>query len=339
MPYCVEMPTFSGTTIGATNFYAWEKSVDRIFISFAGEDAALADFLSRTLNHIFQGHARFFSSSGGLQPGVVWLDRLKSEIRSADTVLMLLSPHSFDRPWINIEAGAFWANDKTILPLLHGGLTASDIHRPLADYQAININSPHGIASLLGILALRIGLSAPPLYDPEQLCESIAVLDRGAMKLLRTWTDVMDELEIQDSQPRAERLESYEITKELDAGSYRLLRENTVELNGYSSDSLLFTFRRHRSLDTRRFFIVECENTAATKSLEYGLFMKVNFNNNVPLPYLPYHRHSRDEQFTGKGDGFFPYDVSFTQDVAPVVFHIILWRSVVNRLRLRMYFV
>jgi hypothetical protein len=86
--------------------------VIRIFISFGGEDAELAEFLSLTLNHMFQGHARFFASAGGMEPGAVWLNSVKREIATAEMVLMLLSPRSFDRPWINIEAGAFWVSDK-----------------------------------------------------------------------------------------------------------------------------------------------------------------------------------------------------------------------------------
>jgi hypothetical protein len=82
--------------------------VKHIFVSFSGDDNELAQYLTKVFNHLFSGYAKFFTSSVGLDPGSLWLDRIRQEVVLADTVLILLSPRTFNRPWINVEAGAFW---------------------------------------------------------------------------------------------------------------------------------------------------------------------------------------------------------------------------------------
>lgn len=154
----------------------------QFFISFSGEDADLAEYLRRTLNHLFQGDGGFFASAGGVGSGELWLDRLKGEIRTADTILVLLSPRSIRAPWINIESGVFWYEGKNIVPLLHGGLQPEDLHRPLSDYQATTISSPKGMVDLISTLAARMGLDVPPMYDATTLSGRVAELDRGLIE-------------------------------------------------------------------------------------------------------------------------------------------------------------
>jgi TIR domain len=313
--------------------------VRRVFISFSGDDVKIAEYLTNVLNHVFAGQARFFCSSVGLESGALWLNTIRNEIQAADAILVLLSPRTFQRPWINIEAGAFWASGKSIHPLLHGGLSAGDLHRPLSDYQGVDINSVRGIQGLMAILAEHMNMSYPPPYDAASICQQVNLMDRGARSTLPSWPALAQALGVSSVVPECERLDSYEITKELDGSSVRVLRDQSVELNGYSTDSMLFTFRGPQPLPSANYLVINCQNTAETKSLEYGLFMKVLFKQDVLLPHLEYQRHSRDEQFTGLNDGYFPYDIGWVPTGDQILIRIVLWRAQVSRLRLRLYII
>jgi len=44
-----------------------------------------------------------------------WLDRIEQELREAEVVILMLSPQSVQRPWINFEGGAAWLAHKAVM--------------------------------------------------------------------------------------------------------------------------------------------------------------------------------------------------------------------------------
>src|SRR4051812_36068976 len=101
----------------------------RIFISHISQEAAVAAVLKGWLESTFAGRVSVFVSSdpADMPAGSKWLEKLDSELRSADLLITLLSNASLKRPWISWEAAAAWSRSLTIIPLCHRGLIPADV--------------------------------------------------------------------------------------------------------------------------------------------------------------------------------------------------------------------
>jgi hypothetical protein len=107
----------------------------RLFISHAHRDADVAarlvDAITANLD-VPAGELRCTSVTGyQLDLGAMAPDVLQRELGSALCVVALLTPNSLTNDWVLFELGAAWANVKTSLPLLAGGLEDKDIPGPL----------------------------------------------------------------------------------------------------------------------------------------------------------------------------------------------------------------
>jgi len=313
--------------------------MQRFFLSFSAEDAPVAEFLCHTFNHLFQGHGQFFTSTGGLVSGDRWLERVKEEIAFADAVLVLLSRHSLLRPWLNIEVGAFWATDKTIHPLLHGGAQPEDLHRPLADFQALDINSRAGVTALVDLLTKRLGMAAPPLYDAHAISQHVSELDHTAVRTFESWQKLSEELERIPAEPSWEKLRTYKAQAELHTVSWRAISDTVLQINGYSDDSMLLHLHPPKPLNAKQFLVIKLSNSGASTSLEYGGFLKILFAGEVLYPYFKFHQHPRDSQFIAKADGHYLYELDGLPSGERSDLLLVFWRSAVNRLRLQLAFV
>ena len=74
-----------------------------IFISHIHEENELALSLKKLLEKCFAKSVKVFMSD--IELGSDWLARIRGSINNADLILSLFSPHSKQRPWINIETG------------------------------------------------------------------------------------------------------------------------------------------------------------------------------------------------------------------------------------------
>lgn len=109
-----------------------------IFLSFIHEELQLARSVKTLLERDFGKGSVFMSDD--IDPGEDWMKEIRSAIRSSRVVVLLLSPSSIKRPWINFEAGAAWFNEKKkIISLTYGGL--GDLQKPYGDLQAINLGA------------------------------------------------------------------------------------------------------------------------------------------------------------------------------------------------------
>src|SRR5262245_25362655 len=78
-----------------------------VFISHIGEEKAVALRLQKLITAAFSDAFPVFVSSdpGSLGGGEEWYHHILDNLAKAKVVLVLLSPESADRPWINYEAG------------------------------------------------------------------------------------------------------------------------------------------------------------------------------------------------------------------------------------------
>ena len=114
-----------------------------LFLSHAAADARLAEFLEQTARSVLLGVDVFRTTrTGQIAAGKEWLREIRKHLESADRFLVLLTPWSLDRPWIWFEAGAAWMQNKTLVPVTAGGLTASAVPEPLRLLQLLSLENP-----------------------------------------------------------------------------------------------------------------------------------------------------------------------------------------------------
>ena len=102
------------------------------------------------------------SDTESIAAGEEWLKSLEQALDDCAVFLILCSPQSIKRPWINFEAGAAWIRKIPIVPICHAGLTPRDLPMPLSLRQAISLGDPQGISRLYTRIAEIIGCRIPP---------------------------------------------------------------------------------------------------------------------------------------------------------------------------------
>jgi hypothetical protein len=128
----------------------------RVFVSHVHEEAALATLLRKLVIVGFKAHGvtAFLSSDReSLPAGGKWLDVVRTNLAGSEVLIALIGPESLKRPWPNIELGAAWIKDITVIPFCHSGIHASDLPRPFSDFHAVDIDANDPARDLLGNVA------------------------------------------------------------------------------------------------------------------------------------------------------------------------------------------
>jgi hypothetical protein len=137
------------------------EMIKRAFVSHISEEASVAARLREALNRDFLGLLDVFVSSDGesIAAGEQWLASIEKALRDAAVMLILCSPTSIRRPWINFEAGAAWMRKIPLIPLCHAGLTPRDLMMPLSMRQGLSLDQAEDLRRLYsriaGILSCR----------------------------------------------------------------------------------------------------------------------------------------------------------------------------------------
>jgi hypothetical protein len=72
---------------------------------------------------VVQSQVHFMSAdTWQIYSGELWLERVVAELKMAKETILMLSPVSVGRPWVNFEAGGAFFTDKRIIPVCFGGL-------------------------------------------------------------------------------------------------------------------------------------------------------------------------------------------------------------------------
>ena len=130
---------------------------------------ALQALIHEQLHNNFGGTVQCFLSSDRFQldAGEDLTIRIKEELSQSDIVLLMLSPQSIQRHWVNLEGGAAWMTDRIVIPVHYSGLTVANIPRPYVDFNAIDLET-EAYHLLRGIgKRLRPTLTPPPLADDD----------------------------------------------------------------------------------------------------------------------------------------------------------------------------
>jgi hypothetical protein len=94
----------------------------KVFISHASDDTWVAKQIA---THLEQCGASYFLDVADIQHGDEFEEQIRQALRTADEMLLLLTPWAITRSYIWMETGVFWERQKRIVVVLYG-VTSKD---------------------------------------------------------------------------------------------------------------------------------------------------------------------------------------------------------------------
>jgi hypothetical protein len=139
-----------------------------IFISHADADQEVARIVATTLSRISLQQIKVWYSSdtsatGGIAPGEVWTQALLKRLEEGSTLIAIVTPNSFEKPWLHFETGYVAGRRETEIIPVCVGLKSTEIPFPLAMYQLYELGSLRHLSALAEKLMARFALH----YDAE----------------------------------------------------------------------------------------------------------------------------------------------------------------------------
>lgn len=136
-----------------------------LFLSHYDKETDIAQAFQRVIEKAFLGMVDVFVSSDGksIPPGRAWLDTVERTLRECAVFVVIASPESIERRWINFELGAVWMREIPIIPLLHSGLTTANLPRPLSDMSAVVATDSKGLQRIIAEIAKALGSHVPTI--------------------------------------------------------------------------------------------------------------------------------------------------------------------------------
>ena len=116
------------------------EEMNRIFLSHAVADTAIAEYLETTIRQNIRNVYVFRTTRTGQIPtGTVWFSTILKELKSANKYVVLLTPWSMSRPWVCFESGAAWMTGKKLVAVVAGGMSKRDVVEPLKYLQLLSL--------------------------------------------------------------------------------------------------------------------------------------------------------------------------------------------------------
>ncbi|MCW7467682.1 toll/interleukin-1 receptor domain-containing protein [Leptospira levettii] len=145
-----------------------------VFISHITEEKELALVIKHFIEEAFIGIIEVFVSSDekSVSLGEKWLNNITDALENCCIELVLCSPISINKPWINFEAGAGWIRKIPVIPLCHSGIEPSKLPLLLNLLQAAKLSELSSLKLLLPVLSKAIS-STEPKYDFTELISKV----------------------------------------------------------------------------------------------------------------------------------------------------------------------
>lgn len=159
-----------------------------LFLSHNSDDKEKAQILANTisritLNQISVWHSSDNSPVGGLRPGHVWLDEIRSQLNSSRAIVVLLTPKSIKTPWVLFESGFGAANpDCDVIPICVGIDNLSNIPFPLAMYQSYQLSDYNSLRRFVEKLLGKYGIPFDEEMVKPILTETINLIVENSSK-------------------------------------------------------------------------------------------------------------------------------------------------------------
>lgn len=164
-----------------------------VFISHISEEHPVAVRMQQLIGEALSGTLPVFVSSDrkSIESGDPWYDSILGGIRKSQAIVLLLSPASIGRPWINFEAGIGIGQDSQVIPVVWRGLSKGDIGLPLGRLHARELRDEGDLTALLQSLATICGT----LFNPSTVSaflQELPALDNSIPRLGVSATPLRD---------------------------------------------------------------------------------------------------------------------------------------------------
>jgi hypothetical protein len=138
-----------------------------VFLSHISEEAPLAAVIKDWTESTFLGRASVFVSSSvsDIPAGSRWLDEIDRALTESKAFLVLCSPRSIERPWVNFETGCGWIKRVPVVPLCHSGQEKGKLPQPISSFQAIEVEDQAFPTKFLSALSTHLGYQRVPRID------------------------------------------------------------------------------------------------------------------------------------------------------------------------------
>jgi TIR domain len=113
-----------------------------VFISHISEEAAFANSLKSWIEATFPDQVLVFVSSDlvSIQAGEEWYEKIMDALDATSVFVVVCSPSSLERPWVNFETGVAAYRRVRIIPVCHRGMIPSKLPQPLHRFQGIDLS-------------------------------------------------------------------------------------------------------------------------------------------------------------------------------------------------------
>lgn len=139
----------------------------KIFISHISDEQRLAIVMKEWIESSFLCQIDVFVSSDpkDIPAGSKWLEKINNALDESQLIIILYSPISRTRPWINFEAGCGWIKNVPIIPVCHSGLKVTEIGAPISSFQGVEIDDDKFVAKFLDAICRHAGFEKYPRID------------------------------------------------------------------------------------------------------------------------------------------------------------------------------
>ena len=146
-----------------------------LFLSHAAVDKDLAQFLEQALKAAIPEVAVFRTTRlDSIPAGKAWLEVIHQRLRTADLILVLLTPSSVRRPWISFETGAAWMRDVVLVPGV-AGMAKTEVPEPLRSLQLRSLDDVEEAAEAVRELG-------GTLKDPDTFAAAVNALSQQGVR-------------------------------------------------------------------------------------------------------------------------------------------------------------
>lgn len=151
-----------------------------IFISHINEEQHTAVVIQRWLEKSFRACKVFISRNIPL--GQQWAQVIRDKLDESDIILILCSPISIKRPWVNFEAGCGWIKELPIIPICHSGQSKDKLPSPYSGFQGVELEHEKFPQTLFDTLKdnLKVGEFSPGSF--EDLRKKLDLAKKRALK-------------------------------------------------------------------------------------------------------------------------------------------------------------
>lgn len=217
-----------------------------VFISHITEEKDIALALKDFIRASFLGMIDIFvsSDSDDLSLGRKWLDDITESLNTCVVEIVLCSPISVKRPWINFEIGAGWIRNIEVIPLCHSGIEPSNLPVPLNMLQAGKATDASIIKRIFQTLS-KIAESEVPDADFSGFINRVRNLELNYLD--------SENLPEKSTDNKSSKLSISQLSDESKLSTWDLLFENDEKGNsiGGSLDRLIECVKKGYSIKIR----------------------------------------------------------------------------------------